>query len=234
MSLSTQLAYFAAIYFGAKYYNYNIDAFLLQRGYDIVFIMSHIQIIIQNSSFYKNIKTRINSIFKTKNDFIICIKNNSVEKTISTAPEEIVDGYDMFIFKHENESDERNDLVVFYSIPENQQHDVSIKRCNYTFIQVILKLSYNDSDIEYKINLRDNVNNYYIVNNRLNSIFFGYFLKKEFGVDYDIKNMSYKLSIMDHEVQQIALTENNEIILLENEYTVIDIKKNDISNKTEN
>jgi hypothetical protein len=142
------------------------------------------------------------------------------------------DEYNMLIFKHENEKDSKIDNILFYSIPN--QYNFDYKRCKYTFVQAILKMSYNNSYLEYKINLRDNKNNYYIVNNRLNSTFFGYFLKTELGVNYDMQDVSYTLTIIDQDVRQIILTEKNDIILLENDYTVIDTPDGEISSDEDN
>jgi hypothetical protein len=132
--------------------------------------------------------------------------------------------YDMFIFKHENASDMRNDNVLYYSIPDPKT--LKYCRCNYTFIQAILKVNINDDIREYKINLRDETNNYYIVDNRLNSKFFGYLLNTKCGVNYDMQNITYILTIMDHEVRQIALTDKQEIIFSENNYTIVDLVDN--------
>jgi hypothetical protein len=220
--------YSAAIYFGAKHYKYDIDGFLLQRSYDFMFIISHMQILIKNSEFYTNTVSKVKSIFKPTYDSMSCIKNNLVRK-ISLAslffenlPQD--HDYDMFIYKHENETDSKIDNILYYSVPEPQT--LNYDRCNYTFIQTILKFTYNDSPFEYKINLRDETNNYYIVNNKLNSVFLGYFLRLNYGVNYDMKNIAYSLTIMDHEVRQITLTENHELILSENDYTVEDVMAN--------
>lgn len=223
-SLLNPIVYSAAIYFGSKYYNYDIDGFLLQRSYDFMFIVSHLQIAIKNMEFYKNFVSKLKSIFKPSYDSIICIKNNLVKKIslLSLFFENLPDDndYDMFIFKHENEFDNRIDNVLFYSAPNPEL--LQYRHCNYTFIQVILKISFNDAQLEYKINLRDDTNNFYIVNNTLNSVFLGYFLKLKFGVDYDMLSVPYTLTIMDHEVKQITLTENQELKFLENHYIILD------------
>lgn len=225
-SLLNPFVYSAAIYFGAKYYNYDIDGFILQRSYDFMFVISHLQIVIKNMEFYKKCVSKFRSIFKPSYDSISCIKNNSVKKLnllplfFENLPED--NEYDMFIFKHENDIDTRSDNVLFYSVPTPEL--LQYRHCNYTFIQVILKFSYNDLQHEYKINLRDDTNNYYIINNILNCVFLGYFLKLKFGVNYDMQDIPYTLSIMDHEVKQITLTENQELKFLENSYVILDAK----------
>ena len=227
-SVLTPIMYSAAIYFGAKHYNYDIDGFLIQRSYDLIFIISHLQILIKNSEFYKTSVSKLKSLFKTPYDSISCIKNNSLKKTsiVSLFFENLPTHteYDMFLFKHENDLDSRIDNILYYSVPEPQT--LKYARCNYTFIQAILKLSYNGDLREYKINLRDETNNYYIVNNRLNSTFFGYFLNTNFGVNYDIENITYSLTIMDHEVRQIILTEKQELIFSENNYAIMNVEYN--------
>lgn len=222
----TPIMYSAAIYFGAKHYDYDIDGFLLQRGYDLMFIISHLQILIKNSEFYKNSVSKFKSIYKPSYDSMNCIKNNLVRKIslVSLFFENLSEDneYDMFIYKHENEIDSKVDNVLYYSTPDPQT--LKYDRCNYTFIQTILKVCNNDDIREYKINLRDETNNYYIVSNKLNPVFFGYLLNTVYGVNYDMQTITYELIIMDHEVRQITVTERQELIFSEYDYTVVDLQ----------
>ena len=227
-SVLTPIMYSAAIYFGAKYYNYDIDGFLLQRSYDFMFIISHLQIFIKNSDFYKNSISKFKSIYKPSYDSISCIKNNLVRRIslVTLFFENLSEEheYDMFIYKHENEIDSKIDHVLYYSTPDPQT--LKYDRCNYTFIQALLKVCNNGGVHEYKINLRDEKNNYYIVNNKMNPIFFGYLLNTNYGVNFDMQNVTYELTIMDHEVRQITVTESQELIFSEHDYAVVDIQDN--------
>jgi hypothetical protein len=114
--------------------------------------------------------------------------------------------------------------VILYSIPSEK---IEYKKCNYRFIQVSLILKYNDEENIYKVELSNSAYNYYIANNKLNSKFIGYYLKKHCNIFFDMdeyENINYKISIMDHDINQIVITEKDELIFGENDYKIVKVE----------
>jgi len=90
------------------------------------------------------------------------------------------------------------------------------------------KINFMDVNIEYngtnyKIELKNNGSNYYIVNNSLNKNFFKYYLNSVLKVHVNEYNFDYTLSIIDHNVNFITLLPNKYIILNEDDYDILPI-----------
>lgn len=224
-TILTPAAYCAAIYFGAKYYNYDIDGFLLQRSYDFIFILGYIQIVVRNSDLYKNtIKHYKATTSSFRNEIDIIVNNKIVRSAKKTSLiDNVPELFDIIVYKCENENSSKTDNVFYQSIPG----DFAYKKCKYTFIQIILTFFTNNVENTYKINLRDDKDDYYIVNNRLNATTLSYLLFKIHRVSHDLKTVSYSLNIMDQNVRSLVLNEKDEIIFHENDYEMITVVYND-------
>lgn len=89
---------------------------------------------------------------------------------------------------------------------------------------VALYLNYNNE--RYNINLKINDFNFYIVGNIINKTFLQYYLKNilqnDICIDTDSEELrlSYKLELMDHEVNMLSLTATQYIIIEKNGYSV--------------
>ena len=224
-SILTPAAYCAAIYFGAKYYNYDIDGFLLQRSYDFIFILGYIQILVQNSDLYKNVIKHYKATTSSFRNEIDIVLNNKIVRSIKKASlnDNNPELFDLIVYKCENDVSSKTDIVFYQSIPENFAYNV----CKYTFIQIILTFFVDGSDHTYKINLHNDADNYYIVNNRLNATVLSYLLFKIHRVSHDLRTVPYSLNIMDQNVRSLVLNEKDEIILHETCYEMITVVHDD-------
>jgi hypothetical protein len=96
-----------------------------------------------------------------------------------------------------------------------------------------MDLSYNSET--YPIELVNENYNHYIVNNKLNSEFYQYYLKNVLNIpiEKNEKNFNYIVNIIDHDVNLINLTPDQELIIKENTYEIINLC-NSSKNKNKN
>ena len=196
----------AAVYLGAKYCKIDIDGFIMQQIYNIIFFASYMQIIIKNNKLFQFIETKIECINNLISDEIEVILFNrpvytmKMDQLIKTPPAH----FDLIIYSVDDEYTEgktRTDKVILYDIPSEK---IEYKKCNYRFIQVSLIVKYNGEENIYKVELSNTAYNYYIANNKLNSKFVGYYLNKHCNAFFDMddhENINYK-------------TENKEYIII--------------------
>jgi len=205
------VVYSAAIYFGAKYYNYDIDGFLLCRFHDAMFAASYIQIYLQNIEMIKYIQMKVYEFKSVSINQIEVVKNNKIisTSTVDNLLENPCDDFDYIIYNSNNFSTMKLDKIMFDTIPTPADFQYNI--CNFSFIQVILTMS----DISYKIDLKTDRYNYYIVNNKLDSKFFGYYLYKYHNVSIDV---AYTVSIMDHNAKMFSISQEDVVIFEEDDY----------------
>ena len=94
-------------------------------------------------------------------------------------------------------------------------------------LKLVFKIADQENDENtYKVVLKSDTYNYYVVNNVLDQKFFKYYLRtyfpdtvtRETFVNIDIINV--KIIDQDVNIKTFALTEENSIILKENEYII--------------
>ena len=111
--------------------------------------------------------------------------------------------------------------ICYYSndyeiISKYKDNDLS----NISFISLIL----THNKIEYKIILKNNEFNYYIVNNVINSTFLHFYLKfilkSTINLDTD-----YVLTLIDNNVKVLILDNNDSIVINKDDYNILNEKK---------
>lgn len=102
--------------------------------------------------------------------------------------------------------------VYYEKMPNTLDYVVS----NVSFIRIELE----HENITYTLNLKTPEYNYYIVNNCLNQTFFKYYLKNVLNVPINETNFNYMLTIIDNNVFIIYMTQDDYIIINENDYSV--------------
>ena len=220
-------AFFGTIYF------YNIDLLTesIQQTYNFMLFISNIQIMMQNNSIVQLIQEQIRKIKNLFENEIEVIKYNQC--LYSTTKEVLINNpptcFDLIIYTHENNITHKNDKIIFNNIPFIKEFDYLL--CKYHFLQILLTISYEGAEKVYKIDLSGDSYNYYIINNCINAQFIGYYLWKHYNVSYDLNYyndtntsndyVNYKLEIIDNNVNQLFLTERDELILGENTYIIV-------------
>ena len=123
------------------------------------------------------------------------------------------DNYDLIIF-----TDKKNDCEKFNKIHYTELPPIlnDYKISNIRFFTV--ELEYKDEI--YFIELINEKDNYYIVNNVLNKDFFKYYLTSVLNKEIDNCLFEYKLLVIDHNANMVELTHNDWIIIKENDYEI--------------
>ena len=188
--------------------------------FNCVYSYSNLQIIILK--FKNKLNTYIQSnetILKIKNE-IDKFKNYfyNPEDILIHEEEDIIDnciGYNFYIHNY-RVNNVLNKQVIFLdsSIDSNKPSDIKFMLIEFTI-----------ADKLYKIDLKTETFNYYLVGNKFTRDFFIYYIEKHINKN-EIINKKDKcfLKIIDHNVNrlEIDLTDKNEAILLENtDYKII-------------
>ena len=210
-----------------NYYPMQYNAFLMEAAHFCILTYSKIQIFLDRQ--YRNLKK--NSKFKSYTDYfeglvaqffnpdvgnVEIIKDSQV--FAYTTDEKLKELFypaelmDFIIYSDKQESGQVN-KIVFYNKPYN----FSYEKCKFKFISLTVRFSENE---QYNLKLLTDKENYFIVNNRLNKYLLCYLIRKQFGIIKDETTVCYTLEIFDQDVNNITLTEKDEIVLELEKYTV--------------
>jgi hypothetical protein len=219
------------------------ESLLIEIPLKIIYIYSNCQIIYgklqrKTNEFIENnpqVKKAMNDIYK------ICGKGLDIDLEI----EYIVNGELCEKYKRTQSLPdviEKNDVLLIFSDLTSGENCVNkkilqseinfdYKISNIQFILLELKLVFKIADQEndehtYKVVLKSDTYNYYVVNNVLDQKFFKYYLTtyfpdtvtRETFVNIDI--IKVKIIDQDVNIKTFVLTEENSIILKENEYII--------------
>jgi hypothetical protein len=111
---------------------------------------------------------------------------------------------------------------------------LDLENCDRKFVAseitfIALYLNYND--VRYNINLKTDNFNYYLVGNVINLDFLRYYVKYVLNdpafIIKDTDTASYKLELMDHNVNMIELNAEQSIIIEKNGYNITNINNSD-------
>jgi hypothetical protein len=111
---------------------------------------------------------------------------------------------------------------------------LDLENCDRKFVAseitfIALYLNYND--VRYNINLKTDNFNYYLVGNVINLDFLRYYVKYVLNdttfIIKDTDTASYKLELMDHNVNMIELNAEQSIIIEKNGYNITNTKNSD-------
>ena len=101
--------------------------------------------------------------------------------------------------------------------------DFDYKLCTYSFISITMIVDSglgDDAGESYPLTFSGELYNYYLVNNTFNKKILFYLLNKQHGVKYDDSTFTYKLNIIDDNVNMISLCEKEVLILKEDTYEI--------------
>jgi len=197
----------------------------INLSYGIIYGFSKLQIYVdRNIEYIKNhpyvlyATNCIETFYKQKN--IEFIKDNKVveykNKEYFVNKHDFI-CYDFFVYSDNKKSNNNIYKSIHFYVPKSFEYSV----CKYTFISFNIIFSQNEI---YSIELKDGINNYYVVNNRINRLFLFYLLNKKYGVDKKEDEL-YVLEFIDDTANIKHITEEDEIIFGLNDYTVITYKK---------
>ena len=220
----------------------NLNISIMCLGYNLVYCYSLAQIK------YNKIKNVVNTLSNTLINTLINSSKITILKkeniyTITTYDSgskvnELIlnlnDSLDIVSWKLENK--DNFDLII---VSDKKDGSEQINYIHYTEFPQILDdykhstIKFFSIELEYKdtihsIELTNENYNHYIVNNVLNKHFFKYYLTNVLNIEIDKNTFDYKLSVIDHNVNIVELTQNDSLIIKENNYElIIDLTESD-------
>lgn len=227
---------------------------IMSLGYNLVYCYSLAQI--KCNKIKRVVNTLSNTIINTKIGLNITIlwtalinwlKEDKIY-TITTYKDGTKTNFD-FLSNSDTLSDiancllENKDIFDLIIVSDKKDESEQINKIHYTEFPQILDdykhstIKFFSIELEYKdtihsIELTNENYNHYIVNNVLNKIFFKYYLTNVLNIEIDKNTFDYKLSIIDHNVNVVELTQNDSLVIKENNYElIIDLTESDEINK---
>ena len=239
----------------------NLKEPIMNLGYNLVYCYSLAQIkcnkikrVVSNTKIGLNITILWDALinFLKENELI---KETEKIYTITTYKDGTKTNFD-FLTNSDTLSDiancllENKDIFDLIIVSDKKDESEQINKIHYTEFPQILDdykhstIKFFSIELEYKdtihsIELTNENYNHYIVNNVLNKEFFKYYLTNVLNIEIDKNTFDYKLSIIDHNVNVVELTQNDSLVIKENNYElIIDLtesnelsKENDETNK---
>ena len=229
---------FIVIKIGSFYclYNYfnnkSLSNYITNISYNSIYYYSKLQLgFIKGSNIVKDyVKSTpllinfINNIIgkpKIQNKYEIIKHNCSIidwnENHILTCNESIHImanyNYDFIIYSDNSESCVNN--IILDSLPRDNK--VTYEKANYKF--VMIEIIYND--VHISLNLKTEENNFFIVNNKLDTKFISYFLKKYHNIT-DFNSTNYIVKIIDHNVNMVEFSNTQFLLINKDKYSILD------------
>jgi hypothetical protein len=208
--------------------------FLTEVTFNVIYVYSKVQIYFARAN--KNFNDYIEAnptLLKIKNDLDSIMKpnggivtmtqffKNGKSLTIVETPEK---NFDFAIYSWLSDDNKCINKKIIYDIKE----PITIAEySDIKFMLVEIKIGENKA---YKIDLKTDEYNFYIVGNKFTKDFFVYYLINHLNIDEtDLNEASFSIKIIDHNVEnfQMDFTDRNEsIVLRKNDYTA-ELNNND-------
>ena len=210
-----------------NYYPVHYNLFLVEAAHFCVLTYSRLQIFADR--LYRNLKK--NPEFKNYADYFeghfarffnpdvgnveiikdsqVFVYTNDDKLKEQNYPAELMD---FLIYSDKQESGQVNKIVCY-----NKPYNFSYQKCKFKFVSLTVVFSEKE---QYNLKLLSDKENYFIVNNRFNKYLFCYLIRKQFGIIKDETVVCYTLEIFDQDVNNITLSEKDEIVLEIENYTV--------------
>jgi hypothetical protein len=203
------------------------QSFVVGISYNCIYLFSKLQIFISNSNEkLNNMIDNNTTLLKIKNDI-----KNLLKPGILIAHEFIKDGKQIDLFNVTDSdydfsivswADEKNNYINKKLVYDKEQSILSLStESDFKFILIEIKIGDTDP---YKIDLKTDKFNYYLLENKFNKQFFIFYLQNYL----EIKEINYdekiNLKIIDNDVNtfEIEFTDKHESIVLEkNGYKII-------------
>ena len=204
------------------------EDFLVTASFNTIYAFSVIQIKIKQAQKYiLNANPRLTKLLETYNKTLI---KNTIDfildgkiifsTTILTPDIDHPKKYDFILFSDSATSNKK----ILESVDANKNYDYEMSDIRFMLIE--LKIG----DNTYKIDLKSDVYNFYVVGNCFTKQFFVYYLTEILHhCDHINTETKFSIKLIDHDVNAIEFdfTDKNESILLEkNGYTLLNIHIN--------
>jgi hypothetical protein len=132
--------------------------------------------------------------------------------------------FDFVIYSFKPDETKNNfDRCIVYDLTRKNLEDAMNNRekCDFTFLSVYVVVEVRgESAKNYVLKLKTETENYYMVGNKINSLFVCHYLYENYGVDYDCEKIVYSMNVVDHNVSVVSLTEKDCLVFSKEKYTI--------------
>ena len=135
--------------------------------------------------------------------------------------------------EEKSSKEDKSGKVIIYDVSDLTNIIVSPKKCNYQFLSLNIQLKCPEGK-NFDLQLDCKRETYYVVNNRLNALFFSYLLKNAYGITSNVFTLQYDILMIDHNANLVVLTEKDELILFKDYYQIIPYNYEEMQVKKEN
>lgn len=204
--------------------NITFNALYFYSKMQIYFMRIQIKILnfIEANPTLLKIKNDIDALMKPKNVVVTCSEffKNGDRLHLEDAPQ-----FDLAIYSWLGDDNKCVNRKTIYTASE----PTTMAECSdIKFILVEIEIGENKT---YKIDLKTDNYNFYLVGNKFTKQFFLYYLKQILKIDEDVSNTEqFNLKIIDHNITRVIvdLNSNNESIILgKNDYRISLTNHND-------
>jgi hypothetical protein len=198
-------------------------SFVLNLSFNGIYFFGVLQLFLLKTKNKLSILIESNeTLLKLKNEInklqVYFYNNNNLDNDFDEIMIENCDGYDFYIqnFKTVNKIINKQICFVDSNNPINEP-------CEIKFILI----EFNCGDKLYKIDLKTDVFNYYLVGNKFTKDFFIYYIKNHLNNDVTFdKDEKYTIELLDHNINKVEIEFNDKdcgFILEKNDYKIIKI-----------
>lgn len=185
---------------------------LIELSFNCIYLFSKFQII------FIKINNKLNQIIE-ENPTLLKFKNdiNNILQQKSHNLENQIQNFDEYGFKILNVYE--NGLInkkIVYNDDDNDNNNIEISELKFILVEFLI------GETHYKIELKTDTFNYYLVGNKFTKDFFIFYLKHHLIVNDNLReneneNEKYSLNIIDNNINKLDFdfTDKNEFIVLE-------------------
>lgn len=188
-----------------KIFTNQITNLFVNVSFNCIYYYSKCQI------FFINIRNNLNLFIKANPTLLKIINyifnSNTLRDSYKSEIIEYCDGYDFYIYNHID-----NNIInkqLFYK-------DSIQQMCEVSDIKFIL-IEFKNGENIYKIDLKTDKFNYYLVSNKFTKNFFIFYIKRHLNKMDEFVDNNCRVKIIDHDINtlEIVFTDKNESIILE-------------------
>lgn len=196
------------------------------------FLQFHAKKFLEEHEQVKQLVDTTFEVFTKKPAEIECIVFNNITLKMSknellkwvTNENEYRIPFDFVIYSFKpDETKNKFDRCMCYDLTRKNLEDAMNNRekCDFTFLSVYVVLEVRgESAKNYVLKLKTETENYYMVGNKINSLFVCHYLYENYGVDYDCEKIVYSMNVVDHNVSVVSLTEKDCLVFSKEKYTI--------------
>ena len=156
------------------------------------------------------------------NNITLKMSKNELLKWVTTENEyRIPFDFVIYSFKPDEKKNNFNRCMCYDLKIKDLEHALNNREnCDFTFLSVYVVLQLEKGITKnYVLKLKTDTENYYMVGNKINSLFVCHYLYQNYGVDYDCEHIVYSMNIVDHNVTVVSLTEKDCLVFSKEKYT---------------